>query len=85
MRSSLKYWSGADLPGAELEVDGVEVDPAHAGAQLVVVADLLQRIGAVERLDRRRIQRFVEIVVGGAVVVDDVAVARNGDRAAAAG
>ena len=73
----LRILVGRHLPGPELEGDGVEIDAAQAVAQLVVVAHLLQRVGALERLDRRRHQRLVEVVVGGAIVVDDVLLARD--------
>ena len=69
---------GCDLERAGGERDGVEINPPHALAQLVVVANLFQGVGAFEPIHRRRVQRLIEIVVGGALVVDNVPLARNG-------
>ena len=65
------------LPGAEVEVDRIEVDAAHAVAQVGVVADLLERVAAVESLDRAVHQCIVDVRIGRPLVVDDVALARH--------
>ena len=70
---------GADFPGAEVERDRVEIDAAHAVTEGGRVADLLQRVAAFEAFDGRRGEGFVEVVVGGAPVIDDVLIARDAD------
>ena len=69
----------AQLPGAELEGDVDELDVAQPLAQRVAVAHLLERVGTLQVLDGRRIERLVEVVVARALVVDDVLLARDGD------
>ena len=60
-------------------IDGIRC--AHRGA----VADLVQRVAALDAVDRRRLQRLVDQLRRGLLVVDDVAVARDARSAAAAG
>src|SRR5262245_36080225 len=70
---------GRDRPRAGIEGDCVDVDAAHPIAQLDIVADLVKRIGTLERHQRRRCQRLVEQVGRRDVEIDDVALARDGD------
>ena len=69
-----------DLPRAGLEGDGVEVDPRHPGADVRAVADFVERVGARQRLDRRRHQRAVDVFRRRGFGFHDVAFARDGER-----
>ena len=57
----------------------VEIEPPHVVAQGRVVAHLVERIVALDGLDRRRNQQVVDFPFVGAVGVDDVAVTRHAD------
>src|SRR6185503_6416632 len=69
----------ADFPGAGREDDVDELDMPQPLAQLVVVADFLERIGTLEALDRGGVEGLVEVVVARAIVVDDVFLAGDGN------
>ena len=51
------------LPGSGFERDRIEVDPAHVVAQRCALPDLVQRIGAIDPLDRRRLERPVDLIL----------------------
>ncbi len=69
----------ADRGAAEIEGDGVEVDPRGIGADVLVLQHLVERVGARRRLDRRRKERSANIGVRRPAEIDDVAVARDAD------
>src|SRR5262245_23243683 len=71
---------GRDRPRAGIEGDRIDVDAAHAIAQLDIVADLIERIGALQRHQRGRCQRLVEKVGRRDVEIDDIALARDVDH-----
>ena len=70
---------GRDLPGAEVEGDGVHVDPPHAVAQRHIVADLVERVGPLDRHQRRRRQGLVDERLGRHRGIDDVLILRDAD------
>ncbi len=70
---------GADVPRPELEVDGVDADAPHPLAQADARKDLVKRVRAIERLDRRRLQRPIDVVLRSRACIDNVLLARNID------
>ena len=52
-----------DLPRAECEVDGIKIHAPHPLAHPVAVANLFQRVAAIQPLDRRGNQRLVYVVL----------------------
>ena len=68
---------GSDFPRAGLEVHGVDVDPRHARTQRLVVADLVERVAAIDHLDRRRGERRVDLRRGRDRGLADVELRRN--------
>ena len=68
---------GANLGRSELEVDGVDADAPHALAQADTRKHFVKRVGAIERLHRRRLKRSINVVLRSAAGVDDVLVARD--------
>src|SRR6266536_3351980 len=68
-----------DLPRSELESDGIEIDPPHAVAQRRAEANLVERVGALDPLDRRRFQRRKDSLPRRVFHLDDVFLARDHD------
>ncbi len=67
----------SDLPGAQVEVNGIEINPPHPCPERVVVADLVERIVALELLEGWRGERLVNVLEGSILVLDDVFFARD--------
>src|SRR5262249_16294732 len=71
---------GGDDPRAGIEIDRIDVDARHALEQRTAVADLVERIGALEPFDRRLGQNGVDVGRGRAFRLEDVALARDADH-----
>src|SRR6266566_3383953 len=69
----------SDLPRSELEGDRVQIDAPHAVAQRRTEADFVERVGALDRLDRRRFQRRKDSLPRSVFHFDDVFVPRDHD------
>src|SRR5216683_1491148 len=69
----------SDLPRSELEGDRVQIDAPHAVAQRRTEADFVERVGALDRLDRRRFQRRKDSLSRSVFHFDDVFVPRDHD------
>lgn len=67
------------FPRAALECDCVELDFAHTGAQIVVVADFVERIAPRDALERWRFQNLHHLVWGSLLHPHDVLLARDRD------
>src|SRR5580704_15233723 len=59
--------------------DGVHIDPPHAIAQRHIVADLVERVGTLDRDQRRRLQGLIDERLGRHRGVDDILVLRDAD------
>src|SRR5438105_8820030 len=66
-----------DLTRAGSERDAVDIDAANPLAQRRIVANLVERVGALDRFQRRRRERFVQQRWRRGAGIDDVAIARD--------
>src|SRR6266700_4194146 len=69
----------SNLPRSELEGDRVQIDAPHAVAQRRTEAHFVERVGALDRLDRRRFQRRKDSLSRSVFHFDDVFVPRDHD------
>jgi hypothetical protein len=65
------------VPGAKLEIDRIQIDPAQPLPQSSVIADFVQRILALDVFQRLCAQRLLDLFFRCVVRVDEIFILRN--------